>query len=305
MRFAIQKNPSRLASRGARAGRKPGSVFCGHLSGTGVATGLKRPIPQVLSGRASPSCLLGLAPGGVCRAPACCQARRWALTPPFHPCPHRGRPRPLAVSSLWHFPSGCPAQPLAGTLPYGARTFLTRRFGPPGATAPLPWGTHHSKCPRIDLATPPAPSAPATSQGPRPPPPQLLHAPVVPPGHQKPLHPPPHPLHRVQVRAVPGQVGHLQPTLPPPPRRLPKGPGPVKGRVVQEHHPTHPLPRHLPAQPLQVGHHLPRPAPPLQKPVPQDPAPRGSLSRCATAFTRPDLPQDRGTRTASPFLAQA
>jgi len=34
---------------------------------------------------------------------------------------------PLAVSSLWHFPSGYPAQPLAGTLPYGARTFLTRK----------------------------------------------------------------------------------------------------------------------------------------------------------------------------------
>ncbi|GAA6731023.1 hypothetical protein YIM73518_07860 [Thermus brockianus] len=34
--------------------------------------------------------------------------------------------RPLAVSFLWHFPSGYPAQPLAGTLPYGARTFLTQ-----------------------------------------------------------------------------------------------------------------------------------------------------------------------------------
>ena len=28
-------------------------------------------------------------------------------------------------SFLWHFPSGRPAQPLAGILPYGARTFLT------------------------------------------------------------------------------------------------------------------------------------------------------------------------------------
>ncbi len=62
--------------------------------------------------------------------------RWWALTPPFHPCqfvapPPRGsageiRSKPLAVYSLLHFPSGCPAQPLAGTLPYGARTFLTR-----------------------------------------------------------------------------------------------------------------------------------------------------------------------------------
>lgn len=27
-------------------------------------------------------------------------------------------------SFLWHFPSGCPVQPLAGILPWGARTFL-------------------------------------------------------------------------------------------------------------------------------------------------------------------------------------
>ena len=131
---AKKQAPERSGASGTR--RKPGSVFRGHLSGTGVATGLKRPIPQVLSGRASPPCLPGLAPGGVCRAPACCQARRWALTPPFHPCPHRGKPRPLAVSSLWHFPSGYPAQALPGTLPYGARTFLTRGVRPSGATAP-------------------------------------------------------------------------------------------------------------------------------------------------------------------------
>jgi hypothetical protein len=44
-----------------------------------------------------------------------CRARRWALTPPFHPCP----PPPeaeRAVWFLWHFPSdrsarGCPRRP--------------------------------------------------------------------------------------------------------------------------------------------------------------------------------------------------
>jgi len=51
---------------------------------------------------------------------------------------------PLAVFSLWHFPSGYPAQPLAGTLPYGARTFLTREVRLPGATAPLSWGILYS-----------------------------------------------------------------------------------------------------------------------------------------------------------------
>jgi hypothetical protein len=60
-----------------------------------------------------------------------CQPRhrelRWALTPPFHPCPlpSRNREGPLAVYSLLHFPSGYPAWALPSILPYGARTFLT------------------------------------------------------------------------------------------------------------------------------------------------------------------------------------
>ena len=41
--------------------------------------------------------------------------------------PHRFSFSPVETgesSFLWHFPSGCPAQPLAGILPCGARTFL-------------------------------------------------------------------------------------------------------------------------------------------------------------------------------------
>jgi hypothetical protein len=36
---------------------------------------------------------------------------RWALTPPFHPCPAC-----RAVCSLWRFPSGCPGRALPGTV---------------------------------------------------------------------------------------------------------------------------------------------------------------------------------------------
>ena len=36
----------------------------------------------------------------------------------------RDRSRTGEFPFLWHFPSGCPAQPLAGILPFGARTFL-------------------------------------------------------------------------------------------------------------------------------------------------------------------------------------
>jgi len=58
-----------------------------HLSATPVARRLQRPIPE---GSASYliALLFGLAPGGVClagRSPG----RRWALTPPFHPCLQR------------------------------------------------------------------------------------------------------------------------------------------------------------------------------------------------------------------------
>ena len=53
--------------------------------------------------------------------PRCCQ-RAGALVP------HRFSFSPACAGEftfLWHFPSGRPAQPLAGILPFGARTFLT------------------------------------------------------------------------------------------------------------------------------------------------------------------------------------
>src|SRR5690349_24641994 len=71
---------------------------------------------------------LGLAPGGVCRAVAVTSdAVRSYRT--VSPLPVRRRPvarsaPPSAVCSLWHFPSGHPAWPLASTLPCGAPTFL-------------------------------------------------------------------------------------------------------------------------------------------------------------------------------------
>ena len=70
---------------------------------------------------------LGLAPGGVCRAAwvtpsaGALLPHRFTLT-----CARSGRTRaePSAVCSLWHFPSGHPAWPLASTLPFGVPTFL-------------------------------------------------------------------------------------------------------------------------------------------------------------------------------------
>ena len=66
--------------------------------------------------------LLGLAPGGVCRAAAvtsdAVRSYRTPFTLTFEP------KLELAVCFLWHFPSRYRAQPLAGALPYGVRTFL-------------------------------------------------------------------------------------------------------------------------------------------------------------------------------------
>src|SRR5262249_33485917 len=73
--------------------------------------------------RAGVALLFGLAPSGVYlagRSPG----RRWALTPPFHPC----RLSP-AVSFLWHFPSGHPDWVLPSALLCGARTFLPAPHG--------------------------------------------------------------------------------------------------------------------------------------------------------------------------------
>ena len=44
---------------------------------------------------------------------------------------------PSAVCSLLHFPSPCGAQPLAGILPCGARTFLPRIAPAAGSRTPL------------------------------------------------------------------------------------------------------------------------------------------------------------------------
>lgn len=45
--------------------------------------------------------------------------------------------RPLAVCSLWHFPSGHPAWALPSALPYGGRTFLSRERARPRPPGPL------------------------------------------------------------------------------------------------------------------------------------------------------------------------
>ena len=80
--------------------------------------------PGMITRRATTLPLFGLAPGGVCRAPAVPRSgggllpHRFTLT--------RGT-RPRAVCSLWHFPSAFAARALPGTLPCGARTFLEPR----------------------------------------------------------------------------------------------------------------------------------------------------------------------------------
>ena len=81
-------------------------------------------VAQRASRRATAPPLFGLAPDGVCQADAS-PRRRCALTAPFHPCLIPPVGGPSAVCFLLHFPSGCPALPLASILPCGVRTFLS------------------------------------------------------------------------------------------------------------------------------------------------------------------------------------
>ena len=109
--------------RGCESACKPDSVPShlggGHLSGTGVAAGLERPTWDVVGG--SPMSLLGLAPGGVCRAVPVTRDAGGLL---HHRCTLACARRPSAVCSLWHFPSDRSAWTLSSTLPCGVRTFL-------------------------------------------------------------------------------------------------------------------------------------------------------------------------------------
>ena len=86
----------------ARSSRQPGPLGSKVPAG---GIGLPRPAPA----RGPYSALL---PVGLA-VPVLLPVPRWALTPPFHPCP---RARRRAVSSLWRFPSGCPGRALPGTV---------------------------------------------------------------------------------------------------------------------------------------------------------------------------------------------
>ena len=89
--------------------------------------------------------LFGLAPGGVCRAIACCQGRG-ALLPHhftltcsrFPGCCQPGTSH-IGGIFLLHFPSARAVQALPGTLPYGVRTFL-QHLAAPATVWPTPSG---------------------------------------------------------------------------------------------------------------------------------------------------------------------
>jgi hypothetical protein len=97
----------------------------GHPSRPAIARRLLRPTRGLAGGQPIP--LLGLAPGGVCRAAEVTPGagallpHRFTLT-----CAATFRAPPSAVCSLWHFPASHPDWVLPSTLPCGVRTFLGR-----------------------------------------------------------------------------------------------------------------------------------------------------------------------------------
>ena len=105
---------------------KPSSVIGGHLSRPIVTDGFKRN-PESLTGRLKRSfvscCGWGLHRGRVARP----RVSSYLTFPPLHV-------QSTCGISLLHFPWGRPRRVLPGTLPYGARTFLTPHGArPPGS----------------------------------------------------------------------------------------------------------------------------------------------------------------------------
>ncbi len=106
-----------------------------HLSRTPVSRRLQRPLPEGLASnlphrvvRCAPkgnALLFGLAPGGVClagRSPG----RRWALTPPFHPCRRCRRCHFcgtfLRVTPTGRYPAPCSLEPGLSSPPPRGRS---------------------------------------------------------------------------------------------------------------------------------------------------------------------------------------
>ena len=87
---------------------------------------------------------------------------RWALTPPFHPCP--SEPRPRAVCSLWRFPSGRPGRALPAAIspwsPDFPRPVAGRGRPAIRAHARLRWEPRPGQRKRRDAPPRPPPRAP-------------------------------------------------------------------------------------------------------------------------------------------------
>jgi hypothetical protein len=105
---------------------KPGSVVCDHLSRDDIAVVLM----QATRMRVGPTHGIPIRPcsgWGLPSRPVAGTLVRSYRTVSAFPRGHWGHGE---FSFLWHFPSGRPAQPLAGILPYGARTFLSMQSMP-------------------------------------------------------------------------------------------------------------------------------------------------------------------------------
>ena len=102
----------------ARRNCKPDSVVDGHSSGPAVARRLMLPTRAARSRHPMCGPYLALLPVGLAM-PVRLPVPRWALTPPFHPCPSTGRSVFCGA-----FPRVAPAGCYPAPLSCGVRTFL-------------------------------------------------------------------------------------------------------------------------------------------------------------------------------------
>ena len=133
-----------LAERAESARRPVSRVLYSPWRTAAIHLGLSLPAGSSGQPGAGPDSLhplFGLAPDGVCLAPLITDGTvsSYLAFSPLLAAARLGAPWSASGMSLWHFPSGHPAPPLAGILSGGARTFLSpcsrQRQRPPSRLA--------------------------------------------------------------------------------------------------------------------------------------------------------------------------
>ena len=138
------KTPLRRGAKFRKGSYKPSSVSSGHLSGTPVSRRLMRPTRGSITRRATTLPLFGLAPGGVCRAPAVTRSGGGLLPHRFTLTCGLSRRRSVLCGTFHRLsPPGC--YPAPCPLELGLSSNRTLYGAGPRPSAPLTAPEYHGR----------------------------------------------------------------------------------------------------------------------------------------------------------------